>query len=109
VIETPLSLPDDIKRRVNLQSRARGRIWRITTASAGTKPPRPRLARASTAELVANLADDNSWWRLTAQRLLMEKQDRAALPHLEKLGRLAAALRRRPGACAVGRWTGWAP
>src|SRR5262249_28544074 len=30
VIETPLSLPEDIKRRVNLQSRARGRIWRIT-------------------------------------------------------------------------------
>src|SRR5262249_20980622 len=73
------------KRRVNLQSRGRGRIWRITTAPAGNKPPRPRLDRANTAELVAHLADDNSWWRLTAQRLLIEKGDRAAVAPLEKL------------------------
>src|SRR5207248_1602428 len=30
VIETPLSLPDDIKKRLNLESRGRGRIWRIS-------------------------------------------------------------------------------
>ncbi len=29
VIETPLSLPDDIKEKLNLESRRRGRIWRI--------------------------------------------------------------------------------
>ena len=29
VIETPLSLPDDIKKQLNLESRGRGRIWRI--------------------------------------------------------------------------------
>jgi len=29
VIETPLSLPDDIKERLNLESRQRGRIWRV--------------------------------------------------------------------------------
>jgi putative membrane-bound dehydrogenase-like protein len=85
VIETPLSLPDDIKRRVNLESRGRGRIWRITTAPAGTKPRRPELHKATPAELVAHLADGNSWWRLTAQRLLIEKQDRAAVGPLEKL------------------------
>jgi len=28
-IETPLSLPDDIRAKVNLESRSRGRIWRI--------------------------------------------------------------------------------
>jgi putative membrane-bound dehydrogenase-like protein len=85
VIETPLSLPDDIKRRVNLQSRARGRIWRLTTAATGTKPPRVRLDRASAADLVAQLASANSWWRLTAQRLLFERQDKKALAPLRKL------------------------
>src|SRR4029078_4042283 len=29
VIETPLSLPDDIKKKLNLESRQRGRIWRV--------------------------------------------------------------------------------
>ncbi len=29
VIESPLSLPDDIKKKLNLESRHRGRIWRI--------------------------------------------------------------------------------
>jgi putative membrane-bound dehydrogenase-like protein len=85
VIETPLSLPDDIKRRVNLQSRARGRIWRITTAPPGTKPPRVALDTASAAELVEQLANANSWWRLTAQRLLFERKDKKAIEPLRKL------------------------
>ncbi len=85
VIETPLSLPDDIKRRVNLQSRARGRIWRITTAPAGTKPPRLRLDRASPRELAAELASPNSWRRLTAQRLLFERQDKKAIEPVREL------------------------
>ncbi|MFO0936857.1 MAG: PVC-type heme-binding CxxCH protein [Gemmataceae bacterium] len=29
VIETPLSIPDDMKKRLNVESRGRGRIWRI--------------------------------------------------------------------------------
>ncbi len=85
VIETPLSLPDDIKARVNTKSRARGRIWRITTAPLGTKPKRPELHRATTKQLVAHLASDNSWYRLTAQRLLLEKQPKDAVADLEAL------------------------
>jgi putative membrane-bound dehydrogenase-like protein len=85
VIETPLSLPDDIKKRLHLESRGRGRIWRITTAAAGTKPPRVALHKASTAQLVAYLADDNLWWRLTSQRLLFERQDKKAIEPLRKL------------------------
>jgi putative membrane-bound dehydrogenase-like protein len=85
VIETPLSLPEDIKRRVNLQSRARGRIWRITSAPAGTKPPRIRLDRASPKELVLQLASANSWRRLTAQRLLFERQEKKAIKPLREL------------------------
>jgi putative membrane-bound dehydrogenase-like protein len=89
VIETPLSLPDDIKKRVNLESSGHGRIWRIVAnAPAGTsKPKRPALSKASIAELVSHLADPNLWWRLTAQRLLVERQDRTAVAPLEELAR----------------------
>lgn len=84
VIETPLSLPDDIKAKLNLESRSRGRIWRIVPE--GAKPAKkPQLRKASTAELVAHLADADSWWRLTSQRLLVERQDKAAVALLEKL------------------------
>jgi hypothetical protein len=85
VIETPLSLPDDIKKRLNLESRGRGRIWRITAGPAVTKRPRPELHKATVAQLVDHLADDNLWWRLTAQRLLFERQDRSSVKPLEAL------------------------
>ena len=46
VIETPLSLPDDIKKRLNLESRGRGRIWRIVPEGFKTKAmPRMDTAR----------------------------------------------------------------
>lgn len=86
VIETPLSLPDDIKKRYNLESRGRGRIWRVVPT--GGKPrPKPDLRRAAAADLVKHLSDANEWWRMTAQRLLVERQDKAAVKELEALAR----------------------
>jgi len=70
VIETPLSLPDDIKRRVHLQSRARGRIWRITTAD-GVK--QSKLPSFDTEALPRLLDDANAWTRMTAFRLLLHQ------------------------------------
>ena len=104
-IETPLSLPDDIKKKMNLESRGRGRIWRIVPenwdAAEAAKRRKPALGKATTAELVAHLADGNSWWRLTAQRLLVERQDKSAVKPLEELARTSKS--------AVGRahalWT----
>jgi len=64
----------------------RGRIWRVVADGA----PRPRkfdLTRASTAELVAELSNGNAWWRQTAQRLLVERGDRAAIGPLAFLAR----------------------
>ncbi|HKI31118.1 MAG TPA: PVC-type heme-binding CxxCH protein [Gemmataceae bacterium] len=91
-IETPLSLPDDIKKKLNLESRGRGRIWRIVPDSVGrdakgSAKRKPSLSKASAEELVAHLADANLWWRLTAQRLLVERQDKAAVAPLAKLAR----------------------
>jgi putative membrane-bound dehydrogenase-like protein len=100
VIETPLSLPDDIKKKLNLESRGRGRIWRVRPE--GDRHVRkPSLRKAPTEELVRHLADGNSWWRLTAQRLLVEQQDRAAVKPLEKLAREATL----PPARAHALWT----
>src|SRR5262249_13047512 len=95
VIETPLSLPDDIKKRLPLESQGKGRIWRITTDAAGSRPARPALRQPRAAELLDDLADPNRWWPITAQRLLIERQDRAAVKPLEELA--------RTGAAAVGR------
>jgi putative membrane-bound dehydrogenase-like protein len=84
VIETPLSLPDDIKKGLNLESRGRGRIWRIVPAQAKLGP-RPALRNSLSHELVHHLSHPNSWWRLTAQRLLVERHDQSVVPTLEKL------------------------
>ncbi len=89
VIETPLSLPDEIKKKYNLESRGRGRIWRIVPTD-GKKMPRPNLAAESAAELVKHLGDANAWWRLTAQQMLVERQDKTAIPALESLARAGA-------------------
>lgn len=35
-----------------------------------------------TRELVEQLSNSNRWWRLTAQRLLLERQDSSAVPLL---------------------------
>ena len=88
VIETPLSLPDDIKARYNLNSRGRGRIWRVSAKDAKYTPGKMPAAM-TTAELVAEmgmkLSNKNSWRRLTAQRLLVERQPKEAVEPLKKL------------------------
>ena len=86
-IEHPWSIPDDIHAVVDLENgRDMGRIWRLTPP--GFKaPPRPRLSKASTAELVATLENPNAWWRETAQRLLIERQDKSAAAPLRKLAK----------------------
>src|SRR5207248_2517758 len=54
--------------------------------SEAKKPrPQPRLSKATTAQLVGYLAHDNLWWRLTAQRLLIERQAVDAAPALTKM------------------------
>jgi putative membrane-bound dehydrogenase-like protein len=89
VIETPLSLPDDIKAKLNLESRGRGRIWRVTIDGDRKPYKKPALRKAPTKELVEHLADTSIWWRLTAQRLLVERQDKAAVKSLEELAQKA--------------------
>ena len=89
VIETPLSLPDDIKKKLNLESRGRGRVWRI--APTGFKPGKlPDVSRYTAVQLADELLSGNSTRRLTAQRLLVERQDKEAVGPLRE--RLAKAV-----------------
>jgi putative membrane-bound dehydrogenase-like protein len=84
VIETPLSLPDDIKKQLNLESRDRGRIWRI--APKEFKPTAmPDFTRMSGEQLANELVNANSARRITAQRLLVESQCRQASPRIREL------------------------
>src|SRR6185436_18737353 len=85
VIEHPWSLPENIKKLLDLNSgNDRGRIYRI--APAGFKPPQPpQLGKATAAELVATLESRNGWHRDTAARLLFQRQDPGAVPMLIKL------------------------
>ncbi len=85
VIEHPWSLPESIKKYLDLNSgNDRGRVYRI--APDGFKPRKPpHLSTATTKELVALLEHPNGWHRDTAARLLDERQDKSAVPLLEKL------------------------
>jgi putative membrane-bound dehydrogenase-like protein len=71
VIETPLSLPDDIKAKLNLESRGRGRGWRIVP-DGFRRPKLPTFPPDRPAELADRLRDPNPWVRQTAQRLILE-------------------------------------
>jgi putative membrane-bound dehydrogenase-like protein len=100
VIEHPEFMPPELKNRPDLlKGKDKGRIWRIVPEKHADKPRKPQLSKATTKELVALLAHRDSWWRTTAQRLLLERQDpqaRAPLQELcrssdQALGRLHAA------------------
>jgi len=77
-IEHPVSIPDDIKALVDLESGYdKGRIWRLVPPDYRRVRP-PNLASASTQELVNSLQSPHGWIRDTAQRLLVERKDPAA-------------------------------
>jgi putative heme-binding domain-containing protein len=62
----------------------RGRIYRVVYEEA--KPvPKLQLNEASTSQLVQELSHRNMWWRITAQRLLVERQDPTAIRALKDL------------------------
>jgi putative membrane-bound dehydrogenase-like protein len=64
-----------------LRDKIHGRIYRVTYNGAKSAPF-PRLDGARSAELVAALKNDNMLWRMTAQRLLVQRGDKEAVPGL---------------------------
>lgn len=81
-IETPLSIPEDLKADMDFYNGSdKGRIYRITPASDAT-PYTTLLELADPVELLSHRA---GWWRRTGQRLLLERQDKSTIPLLRSL------------------------
>jgi putative membrane-bound dehydrogenase-like protein len=87
VIETPESIPEEIRRKINFYNGdTLGRIYRIVPNHPARKGDlKPNLGNASSADLVKLLANANGWHRVTAQRLLLERQDRSVIPDLKQM------------------------
>src|SRR5581483_5626050 len=65
-IEHPWSIPDPIKKHLDLTSgHERGRLYELVHSGAALRR-HPGLSNLSSAELVKALTDPNSWWRETA-------------------------------------------
>jgi mono/diheme cytochrome c family protein/glucose/arabinose dehydrogenase len=82
---TPYLAKQVVERKLDQDNR-RGRIYRIVPENRGGTGYQPvKLTRAPVAQLVDTLSHPNGWHRDTAQRLLVERNDSAATPLLEKL------------------------
>ena len=77
-----------------------GRIYRLTH-SGFERGPAPRMLDETPAQWVQHLNHPNGWWRDTAQKLLVLKQDRSVVPALIKLAQSAPDPRTR----AHALWT----
>ena len=87
-------LRDQILSRSLEQPLRRGRIWRVVHQ--GTRPgPRPSLAHATSRVLIDTLSHPNGWWRDTAQQLLIQRADKAAIGPLQQLAANAPSARTR--------------
>jgi putative membrane-bound dehydrogenase-like protein len=86
-IETPESIPEEIKKGLNFWSGDdKGRIYRLKSKQ--TRKQRPltvQLGKLSSAELVKLLEETNGWHRETAHRLLLERQDKTVVPLLQAM------------------------
>lgn len=93
-VEHPKFLPEDIAKRIDWRAGDdRGRIWRIVPADKQINS-RPFAPPETTTDLVALLADANGWRRQLAQRLLVERQAKDAVPQLRELLHAADAFGR---------------
>lgn len=62
----------------------RGRIWRVSHQDHPLTFEKPRMLDEKTASLVRHLSHSNSWWRMTAQKLIILRKDRnSVIPLLE--------------------------
>jgi putative membrane-bound dehydrogenase-like protein len=95
-VEHPAWVADELKTTVPWRTgEAHGRIWRIRPKNGKPRSAHPNLSRAKSRDLVKHLEQENGWWRDTAQRLLVERQDRTVVPLLEKMARKSPSLHAR--------------
>ena len=93
-------LRDQILSRKLEQPTARGRIYRVMHDTT-RRDRNPSLSSAPATQLVQLLSHPNGWWRDTAQRLLVERNDASAVEPLRKL----AVSARQPRTRLHALWT----
>lgn len=90
-IEHPQYLPEATRAVTDFESgKGMGRLYRVVTQTPGRKNQTPKkfdLTKLPAKDLVAELENPNVWWRMTAQRLLLERRDKSVTPHLTKLAK----------------------
>lgn len=94
IIEHPEWLADDVINSGKLYNgHDMGRIFRISSTDAKpmTWTRELSLGKATDEELVAKLAHPNIWWRRTAQRMLLDRNNSAIVPALVKMTENASA------------------
>ncbi len=90
-IEHPEYLPEATRKVTDFESgRGMGRIYRVVAdkpviGDMKFVPKKIDLGKYSAKQLCVELENPNLWWRMTAQRLLLERQDKKAWPYLRKL------------------------
>lgn len=87
-IEGPEFMDKEVVRSANLYNGTdKGRIYRIsaTGAAAATWMKKMDLGKATNEQLVQKLAHVNIWWRLNAQRLLLDRNAKDAVPALIRM------------------------
>jgi len=71
-----------------------GRIYRLVPDTAARSTVKFNLATETSAQLVTRLRAANSWWRDTAQRILVERRDPTSVAPLRELARSGPPLGR---------------
>lgn len=86
-IETPLSIPEDLKEDMDfMRGSDQGRIYRIVPKNSEVKLDLNTLQSAqSTENYVQWLTHPNQWYRLHGQRLLLERQDQKVIPEVKDI------------------------
>ena len=86
-IETPMSIPEDLQVGMDFNAGNKyGRIYRIVPGNADAYKQVPvDLRNAKSSDLVELLSHKNRWWRLQAQRLLLERQDKSVIAAVKTL------------------------
>lgn len=86
-VEHPEFVPPELLKDLDFTTKhQKGRIWRVWH-ELSKKRPRPALDKAGNEQLAALLSDANSWWRLQAQRLLVDRKAVDVVPLLEEAAR----------------------
>lgn len=103
VIEHPQYIPKELQKKWEFRAGENlGRIYRVFPSGKQLRKT-PRLDRMTTAQLVESLNSPNGWVRDTAQRLLVLRRDKAAVPLLEKLAKATNRARKEADRSALAR------